>query len=164
MKKIKVKLDYIIGNAAIEIYKREKRRVIDKKDIDNYEKIFTSNLHANGINPEIIANEDVYSDISEYFCSFDRKFVIFPWISIEELISKYQESISDSMLEYFSNEKFSTLLLNRTESELAEFDKVSCDISTLYINEENEKIDSLEKEKEKCLIKIENIRKNTIKK
>lgn len=163
MRNIKVKLDYIISNAVIEVYKKDHRRVIDKKDIDNYEKILIGNLNDNDVNPQIIANERIFTNISKYFCSVDGKFVLLPWISIEELISKYQDPMPDKVLECFSNDLLPMFLLKRTESELKEFDKVSESIRNLYLKEENDKIDSLEKEKQKCLLKIENIRKNSTK-
>ena len=41
MEKVQINLEDLIGNAMIEIYKKDQRRVLDIKDIINYQNLIT---------------------------------------------------------------------------------------------------------------------------
>lgn len=159
MEKVQINLEDLIGNAMIEIFKKDQRRVLDIKDITNYQNLITKELKKLRMDPEFFCDKHkLYQSLSKYFCTFKgNNYIMLPWISIEDLMKRYRNNMQLKFCRCFCNNVVKNGLLNRTKEELNRFNKINQVVINTYINQlgVNNNDSKIEKIK-----KINNIRKN----
>lgn len=163
MREIQINLEDLIGNAMIEIYKKDKRRVLDIKDIVNYQYLITNELNKLGMAPVFFGEDcELYQSTSKYFCSCEGKnFIVLPWISIKDLVRHYRKDMQLDVYHCFCNSIITNGLLNRTEKELNRFNEINNEVINTYINQlsvNNSYLNIKREEKKKVLERIKNIR------
>ena len=163
MEEIQIYLEDLIGNAMIEIYKKDKRRILDIRDIVNYQSLITDELNKKGMDPIFFGEDDeLYQSTSKYFCSCKgNNFIVLPWISIRDLVKHYRKDMQLDVYHCFCNSIITNGLLNRTEKELNRFNEINNEVINTYINQlsvNNSYLNIKREEKKKVLERIKNIR------
>lgn len=159
MEKVQINLEDLIGNAMIEIYKKDQRRIVDIKDIKNYQNLITKELKKLRMEPKFFCDRNnLYQSLSKYFFIFNgNNYIMLPWISIEDLTKRYRNNMQLKFCRCFCNNVVKNGLLNRTKEELSRFNKINQAVINTYVNQLVVTNDDSKIEKIK---KINNIRKN----
>lgn len=159
MEKVQINLEDLIGNAMIEIYKKDQRRIVDIKDIKNYQNLITKELKKLRMEPNFFCDRNnLYQSLSKYFFIFNgNNYIMLPWISIEDLTKRYRNNMQLKFCRCFCNNVVKNGLLNRTKEELSRFNQINQAVINTYINQLVVTNDDSKIEKIK---KINNIRKN----
>ncbi len=151
----------LIINALIEINKKEKRRVIDMIDIENYEHLVVEQAKEKDIN--ISFNSTIDATMKDFVYLVDDtkpKYIILPWVTYEDLIENFRGSLPLDLCVILCDKKIRENIPTRTKEETALFDAINYNITNMFTEKLLTSINKLESQKQneqKKLSKIEEI-------
>lgn len=165
MEKISYYLNYgdIIINTMIVINQKSNRRIIDDKDIKDFEKKFMDLCKSNNIDIIISPMDDYASEsLNSYVLNNDGKIIMLPWLDKSDLIENFRAYLPLNICLVLCKKELKDMLIDRTDEELKQFKNKEIDTAKFYEADIKRTINNIETKKAlacKRLLKIRELNK-----
>lgn len=160
-----LKLKDLVINTMITINVKEKRRVIDNTDINNYKEVLKKLSIESKIQIHFDKSdyENVKYEIKDYILVKDNKFIMLPWLETNDLIGGFRSYLPLDLILLVCNHKIPNMMEDRSieiKNEYRKIEDVTSDFYSKKIESENLELEKIKQKNIVKLSKIGNISKN----